>query len=547
MERAREVICAPLMALVFVSALAQASSAAADRERLLTWVAEGRCEAALTDLRAGQPGADLEWWWALALCENAAGNPDAALEATRAASALGLGSPELALQEGIAQFQLGDLASADAALAIAAEGDASPPERLLYQGLVALGSRRPEEASRALEAARQLDPVHVEPVASFYTGKARAELGQVAEARVALERVQQEWPDTAWAEQAGALLATLDAGGPSPWLLLELGGEYDDNTVLRGAGVRLPEEIDGQQDTRFSWRALTGANLWREGPWELAGMLDVAGRVHGELSEFDTTEPVLTLWLDRLLRPGTLARVELSTSYAWVDGDPFRTAHAIAFTLHHAWSERSVTSIRTGFHRDDYRFRDDDVPDGPGRAGAACLDPADIVCAPPGIDERRARNRDGNGSWIGAIHEIEIGKRVSTWGGYRFHRYSSRGQEYSFDSHEWELGMRVVLPARFDLKASGRYAYRSFRNPSTFPEPDELFAGLQYGLSSSDHRERQLLTQLVLGRALGRRLRVEARWTYERVQSNVSVFDYRRNQFGGFLILALGSVSGGSS
>ncbi|MCP5068218.1 MAG: tetratricopeptide repeat protein [bacterium] len=536
----------PLVALVLVSASAQAIAAATDRDRVLAWVAEGRCESALPDLRSSPPGTDLELWWARAVCENATGNPMPALEAARAASALGLESAELALQEGIAQFQLGDLAAADAALAIAARGDASPPERLLYQGLVALGLRRPAEASRAFDAARKLDPIHVEPVASFYAGHAQAELGQLAEARIALERVQQEWPDTPWAEQAGQTLAALDAEHPGPWLLLELGGEYDDNAVLRGAGVRLPEEIQGQQDTRFSWRAQAGADFWSEGPWSLAGMLDVNGQLHDELNEFDTAEPLLTLWLDRSFGTDTLARFELSTSYAWVDGDPFRTAHAAGFTLHHAWSERAATSLRMGIHLDDYRFSDDDVADGPGHPGTACLDPGDIVCSPRGIDESRDRNRDGQGSWIGVIHEFSLGEGISAWGGYRFHRYSARGQEYSFDSHGWELGARVALPARFDLEASGHYAFREFRHPSTFPEPDSLIAGLQYGLSRSDHSGRLLQTRLVLGRALGQRVRIEARWIHQRVRSNVSVFDYRRDQFGGFVILALGSIAGGA-
>ncbi|MBW2244273.1 MAG: hypothetical protein JRH01_20005 [Deltaproteobacteria bacterium] len=547
LRRSPRNLCAPLIALALVSTAAEMAAAAPDRERLLAWVAEGRCGAALPDLRSASLGADLELWWARALCENAEGNPGAALEAVRTASALGLGSPELALQEGIAQFQLGDLLAAEGALAVAAEGDASPAERLLYQGLVALGLRRPEEATHAFDAARQLDPIHVEPVASFYAGRARAEMGQEAEARVALERVQREWPGSSWAEQAGRTLEALDAEQPGPWLVLELGGEYDDNAVLRGAGVRLPEEIQGQQDTRFSWRAQTGANLWNSGPWALGGMLDISGQIHDDLSEFDNTEPLLTLWLDRSLGVDTLARFELTTSYAWVDGDPFRSANAAAFTLHHAWSERSATSLRVGMHRDDYRFSDDDVPDGPGRPGAACLDPNDIVCSPRGIDESRARNRDGQGSWIGALHEFQLGAGVDAWGGYRFHRYSARGQEYTFDSHGWEIGMRVALPARFDLEASGRYALRHYRHPSTFPEPDALIAGLQYGLSSSDHRERMLQTRLVLGRALGRRLRIEARWLHERVRSNVSVFDYRRDQFGGFVILALGSVEGGAS
>ncbi len=540
-ERSRWV---PPLALALAAA---AASAELPREQLLQRVAEGRCPSALPALRAQDPGRDLSLWWARALCENATGESAAALEAVRSATALGLGSAELALQEGIAHFQLGDLDSAREALGRAAEGDASPPERLLFEGLVALAQRRPAEASQALERARRLDPVHVEPVASYYMGRARAELGEAAEAREILARVQREWPDTPWAEQAGRALTRLEPDGPRPWLSLEIGGEYDDNAVLRGAGVRLPSEIPGQRDHRLVWRAHSGAELFRRGPWAAGGLVEANGWLHDQLHDFDTTEPLVSVWLDRALRRDTLARLELTTAYAWVDGDPFRSSHAATATLLHAWNDASTTSVRVGLRRDDYRFDDEDVPDGIGRPGAPCLDPAHLVCSPPGLDESRERNRDGQGSWIGALHELRLGEGATAWGGYRYQRYAARGSEYSFDAHEWEVGLRVALPARFDLEASGHYARRAFRHESTFPEPDALIAGREYGLDRGAHREREVRTRLVLGRDLGRRLRVEARWIHERARSNVSVFDYRRDQFGGFVILALGHVAGDPS
>ncbi|MAE94912.1 MAG: hypothetical protein CL910_09660 [Deltaproteobacteria bacterium] len=531
-----------LGAVLATSALAQDDL----RQRALALASEGRCPAALPLLRDPSVAPDAETHLALALCENAEGRPAAALEAILAARDAGFESAPLALQEGIAQFHLGDPAAAESALARAEAGGAHLPETLLYKGLVALALRRSAAAADALETARHLDPDHVEPVASYYAGLARRQLGQASRAREALERVQREWPGTPWSAEAERALA--GGGGPiAPWLWVELGTEYDDNVVLRGAGVRLPEELHGQRDTRFVWRLETGSTLWTEGPWALGGLFHVDGSIHDDLHDFDVTQPAVSLWLDRTLDADTLLRAELTSSYAWVDSDPFRLSQTGALSVHRVWDGSQATTLRAGFHRDDYKFTDGDVPDGPGATGAFSLDPGDLVCSPPGVDESRARNRDGNGLWVGLLHQVQLGRDATAWGALRLRRFSARGREYSFGSQELELGVQVGLPASFDLELSGRYARRSFRHPTTFPEPDEIFAGVEYGLRSSDRRERDLRTRVVLGRPLGRRLRVEARWIHERVRSTAQVFDYRRDFFGGYLILALGSSESGDS
>ncbi len=524
------------------------ASAAPDPARAgaLALAAEGRCEAALPGLRGLEAGEDVAVLSARAVCENAVGRADAALEAVLAARAAGGTDPDLDLQEGIARFQLGDAEGADRALARAEAGGAHPPERWLYQGLVALSLRRAETASAAFDAARRLDRDHVEPVASYYLGLAHTELGQADAARRALERVRDEWPGTPWAAEAERALAAAEPTGSGPWFWMELGGEYDDNAVLRGSDVRLPEEIPGQRDTRLSYRLQTGAPLWQEGPWTLGALAQLDGSVHDDLPEFDVTQPSVAVWLDRTLSPDTLARLELRSRYAWVESEPFQLAHSISLALHQRWSEHHVSTLSAGFSRRDDRFGDEDIPDGPGVVGARCLRPGDLVCGPPGVDESRARNRDGNGLWIGAAHRVDLHPSLALFGGYRFRRFSARGAEYSFAAHEWEAGVQLLLPASFDLELTGRYTRRDYRHPTTFPEPDEVFAGVQYGLRSTDRRERDLRTQLVLGRPLGRRFRVEARVSRERVRSTAGVFDYRRHQVGGYLIVALGSLGADS-
>lgn len=522
----------------------------ARRRQALALAREGRCDAALPLLRELPVDAAGPVLLARAVCENAVGDPSGALDAIAQARAQGVSDAELDLQEGIAHFQIGDPAAAEAALDRAAAGGAPRPDTLLYQGLTALQLERPDVAVTALDAARRLDPHHVEPVASYYAGLARRQLGNEDEARLALERVRDEWPGTAWAEQAERALDREGGDSGAPWIAAEFGLEYDDNAVLRGADVVLPEEIPGQQDLRATWHVQTGSEFWSSGPWSAGGLLQIDGSIHDDLPSFDVTQPTAAIWLDRSLSSRTLARLELSSSYAWLESHPFQLSHVATAMLHHTWATKQATTLRVGFRRTDNKFSDEDVPDGPGRVGAPCLSASDVVCSPPGIDESRVRNRDGNGSWVGVRHHIDLGSpidgiEVGIWGGYRFRRFSARGAEFSFNAHEIELGAVTSLPAGFDLAASGHHAWRDYRHPTTFPDPAGVFAGVQYGLSRSDRSERELRTQLVLGRNLTPNLRLEGRWQHERIRSTADLFDYRRDIFGGYLVLAFGSLEVG--
>jgi len=179
------------------------------------------------------------------------------------------------------------------------------------------------------------------------------------------------------------------------------------------------------------------------------------------------------------------------------------------------------------------------VVDGPGRAGAFCTDPDDLICGPRGLDESRARNRDGNGFFLDARHVWEPHPRLALGAAYRFERFSARGIEYSFGAHAIELFAALVLPLDFGLSGEVAWAWQSFRHPSTFPDPADLVGGREYPLDSSDRRQRILRAEVTLEKPLTRHTTLLFRYRYTRERSNVAVFDYRREVLGAYLRLAL--------
>jgi tetratricopeptide (TPR) repeat protein len=506
-------------------------------------VEEGRCEAALTllvQISEAHPDA-AEPWLARGRCEVRLRRYPEAVASLETAGQRDPGAPGVALPLAIARYHQGDLAGAATALDVAEAAEPDRAEVQLYRGLLLLA--RSDDAGAAAEhlaRARTRDADAVEPIASYYEGLAWLEASEPERAGQAFERVIADWPGSEWAERAERGLEATQPLQRRRWARGEVGWQYDDNAVLVGEGVQLPAEISSERDTRVVWSLEAGAELWKTPDWTWGALLRYDGVAYQDLDDFDSHYPVLTSWLDRSLGEQRVLRFEADAGYAWVGGNPFLALQRYGVGLYQGFGGWGTSRVFARFGRYNFLFPNEDVPDGPGRRGAPCLDTSDILCAPPGIDEARERNRDGNESIAGLEHTLPL-RWGTAWGGYRFHHYGTRGSEFSFNGHELSVGFRSALPFGFVLQAEGRYFLRNYNNASTFADPGDLFFNRQYGLSASQRRDDDFLSYLSLGYPVGEHALVEARWTYQRNRSNVDVFDYRRNIVGVHLTLHVGS------
>jgi tetratricopeptide (TPR) repeat protein len=541
---------------VFASALgATAATPRQDprRAQAQRLVAEGRCAAALELLArvTRDHPADVEpllWTGQCAIEQQRFEEARAALEA---ASELAPEDGEIRLQLAIALYHEEAFARATTELEAAAQrlGE-DRAEIALYRGLLLLADPNVDRAADAaswLERARVLDADAVEPVASYYAGVGWSSADDEDRARAALERVVDEWPGTPWALQAGRMLEGLGAGKRRVWGSLRAGVEYDDNAVLQGQGTPLPSEISSRSDVSGVWTGTLGAELFRHEAWSSGAALSYSGSVHEEIDGFDTQYPSLALWLDRRVGAATTLRGAVDTGYAWVDYEPFLWSYRASLSAIHTWREAGTTEVFARFWRDDYFQTSDDVPDGIGVPGSLCSgggNPVVSFCGPPGIDEEKERNRDGNGVAAGWVHRAAL---PLTWpwgplearGGYQYEHFASRGTEYSYDSHALAAGLRTPLPWSFILDVSGSFAWRPYRHPTTFPN-GTLFFDTEYGLADDDRDETTAIVDLSLERPITRWLLGSVRWHYERNDSNADAFDYRRNIVGGYLTARFG-------
>ncbi len=509
---------------------------------------EGRCSAALEltgELRA-EGAIDLDLLLIEATCAAQLRRYEQAVDALREVLRREPAHAEARLRLAIALYHLGDFDAARSELDAAERALAEPhAEALLYRGLLHLEDRRGREAAEALESARARDPRAVEPVASYYAALAWLRARERARADAAIERVLRDWPGTAWAEQAERLRERLAEQRLRRWVRIRGGFEYDDNVVLQGGGAPLPDEISSARDVRGTWSGEAGAELLRGERWSAGLLGGYSGNAHADITSFDTHYPVLALWLDRQLDDATTLRLALDGGHAWVDGDSFLATGRASLSALRAWESAGASEIYVRFRLDEYFESSDDIPDGTGTPGDPCppAPPGASIptCGPPGVNERRERNRDGRSALLGVRHSVGVPILRSTFhAGYEFERFDASGREYSHVAHSLSAGVVVALPLEFALDVSGVVTWRPFDNPSTFPDPPEPFFDTEFGVPNRDRDERYAAVAISLARPIGRGLTASAGWRRERNHSNVEVFDYRREVLGAYLTWAWG-------
>jgi hypothetical protein len=321
------------------------------------------------------------------------------------------------------------------------------------------------------------------------------------------------------------------------------GVEHDSNVLLRGDGVRVPDEISDEGDFRAVWTAQIGTELWRNRDWTVGALVSYYGSAHTDLTDFDTHYPAATAWLDRRLSEATTLRLQYDFSYAWVGRSPYLLEHSVTPALFHNWGERwGTTRLFAELTFDDFRFSPDDVPDGApgGVPGDPCPGPdPSQPCGPFGLDESEERDRDGFWGIFGFDHAFPVDAIDSELRfGYAYHYYDAEGSEYSFRGHEISVGARTALPWRLIADVQGSFTYRPYENPSTYPDSGALTADVQYGLRSRDKRERIWRVDAILERPINRWLTASIRYGYQKNDANVTVFDFDRHIIGGYLTFA---------
>jgi tetratricopeptide (TPR) repeat protein len=500
---------------------------------------EGRCPEALGVL-AGIATHTAQSVNLRAQCQIEAKDWPAALASLEEAKRLDPATPDVELHLAIARFHMGDYAGSREALDRAAPTAQDDPQYHLYRGLVLLQEARSAEAARELARAREMGPTRVEPGASYYEGLAWAGAAETEKARESLDRVIETAPGTVWAtqaERAKADLSRLASGRGDVWAFARAGLEYDDNVRLRGDEI-FPQD-EGNHDVRAVWLLHGGAELLSGPGWAAGVQGTYYGSSHFDLTEFNEHYPVVGLWYDRRLADATSLRLSYDVGYSWYQYDPFLFTQQARASLFHDFGEAGHSELFATPYKYNYLYPVSDVPDDPNPLTAECNDAPGLVgpaCGPTGLNESQERNRDGWGLVSGVEHRLPIDAlETELLGGVAYLRYSARGSEYSYNGVGSWVGTDTELPFEAAFRTSVGYSHLSYRNESTYPDPNDVSPDLRYALDDDDRSDDRWIFAVELEKYITDAWSASLRYSYTNNNSNVDVFAYDREITGAYV------------
>lgn len=515
----------------------------------------GRCPEALAAL-AGMSAQTAQSAHLRAQCQIEAKDWPAALASLEETKRLDPATPGVELHLAVARFHMGDYEGAREALDRAAPTAQDDPQYHLYRGLVLLQAARSEEAARELARARTLGPSTVEPGASYYEGLAWAGAEDSEKARESLDRVIATAPGTVWAAEAERAKADLDrlaSGRGNVWAFARAGLEYDNNVRLLADDVfpsNDPNPDRDSHDMRAVWLLHGGATLLSGDDWAAGVAATYYGSAHFDLTEFNEHYPLVGVWYDQRVADATTLRLSYDIGYAWYQYDPFLFSNQARASLFHDFGEPGRTELFVTGYKYNYLYSIDDVQDGPGAVGAPCADPTRI-CGPLGLDEEDARNRDGWGFSAGAEHRFPVDAiDTELLGGAAYLYYGSRGSEYSYNGVGTWVGSDTQLPWELAFRTSIGYSHLSYRNSSTYPDPND--PGLinqpnppgdptteQYALDDDDRSDDHWYFAVELEKYITDAWSTSLRYSYTNDNSNTEVFAYDREIIGAYVTYRL--------
>ncbi len=515
-------------ALSVLLSLAGAGPAhAADEAQVLRLRAEqlaarGQCAEALPIVREARRLDPLDALAALVEgeCALRVGQSARAIQPLREARRLDPSLSAAILYLGIAHYELGQLEAAERELNQAEQLLPESAEVFLYRGLVLLRGADAVEAATSFERAAALSPDTVEPVASYYAGRAWQIAADRTRAEQALRRVIERAPGSPWAQQAEQALS--DHLGRSKRRGLRggitTGLEWDSNVLLRGQGSVIAS--GGEGDGRGFWSLDGGSELFRNLDWTLGVGASYYGNAHFDLKDFNLQVPIGYAWVDRAIGETSFARLQFESGFAWLGTDPYLFPITVTLSGHHRWADAGSGHAYFRYGRRDYRF--------PIDKKAPPQTPSPLIA-----NVKKARDRDGSWYQGGYDHVLPL-KGTLLRAGVNVGRYDSH-REYTHTAITIAAGGHRELIWDLGLDVDLSYTAERYDNPSTF-----AIAPTPPSHPTSDRRDDIWKLQIELERDIAAWLKMTARYQFTDDDSNTPTFDYDRHIVGLYFTVSLG-------
>ncbi|MBI2926942.1 MAG: tetratricopeptide repeat protein [Verrucomicrobia bacterium] len=457
-----------------------------------------------------------------------------ALKKFQEAARLDPADPEAFFFQGVVLNRQGRHAEALAQLEQSAKHGGKHPDLTFEKGWSLLGLKRWQDASEQLEDYAKAHPGRGQTseflgrtnLALGHLGKAESAFNEALrrdadlkptvqlslalleherygpeEARQQLEGLLREAPESLVSRALRSRIERLTLRPEKPWqLTLSGGGGYNNNVTGVGQSALLPGEIAGKPSA-FARFTLDGSYAWR---WSRADSLAVSysflSDTYSELPQLDLLDHFWRVDYAHAFGSRVAGSLRLSDEYTLLGGQSFRNQPGVRPALGFRLADWAVSEVAYSFMCPDYYF-----------------------AAPP-IQDRDAQT-----------HTVSFTQYLSPWGervqlrvGY-FHTWNQAdGDDFDYQSDGVFGAVRARLFWELEADASYTHTFDRYTNLNSLAGP----MGFEFA-----RRDGVDLVTAQLSRPLTKWLRAYARYSFNRVASNVTFFKYDQHIWSGGVIV----------
>ncbi len=314
------------------------------------------------------------------------------------------------------------------------------------------------------------------------------------EARDFFETVKTIAPGTKLSEQAEEYIREIEkkekAGikGKRWGLNLTGGFQYDSNVVLEPSDGTLPEGISRKSD----WRGI----IYFEGKYTpiltekltLGPTYSFYQSLHTKLHDFNVQQHQPGLSLNYIINKDFSLRANYAYEYTTVGGEGYLSSHTLSPIITIAEGKGFFVSVRYRYQRKD--FRDSDL-------------------------FMSNSERNGSNNLIGITQYIPLGSVASLKLGYAHDVDSADRKYWSYRGDEADIDLNFDLGKKWALDLSGQYYRKDYRE--------------DYPGTTTRRDDKTTTYSINLTKTFDSKYDITAGWLHIRNESNINVFEYKRD------------------
>ncbi len=364
------------------------------------------------------------------------------------------------------------------------------------RGLALMRLGRYTEAVESFTKAKELNPKLTQS-ADFHIAMALMKEGRTEEAEKALNEVVLADPNTDLAAVASRHIEVLKSGTKAQKALRLNAGlsfQYDDNVILKPSDQTAAAGITGEHDTKY---VATFSAEYRTVPQK---HLRIRARYsfymsdHTNLGSHDVMSHTVMLAPSYLMERGLLSLIA-ADNYTLVDDVEYLDTFTLSPNYTFVLKRNQTVRASLAFQKKEF------------------------LRAPLHADE----DRDSMNYSLGIAYTRFFAGRKGLLGAvYRFNEEDTDGVNWDNRSNSLQINTVIPIIENFSASASAEILHQHYKNVNTN--------------FLKRRRDITYTFSVVLGYTLNDRLKLELRYSHIRDDSNIAVYDYRRNITGLWLL-----------